>query len=45
MNKLIDLERYPLHQLESAAAQQLVAQCVDDLQRNGMFTLEGIHAP
>jgi len=40
MNKLIDLERYPLHQLESAAGQQLVAQCIDDLQRNGMFTLK-----
>ena len=40
MNNLIDLERYPLHQLESAAAQQLVAQCIDDLQLNGMFTLK-----
>jgi hypothetical protein len=40
MNKLIDLERYPLHQLASAAGQQLVAQCIDDLQRNGMFTLK-----
>jgi len=41
MNKFIDLERYPLHQLESAAGQQLVAQCIDDLRRNGMFTLQG----
>jgi hypothetical protein len=41
MNKLIDLERYPLDQLESVAGQQLVAQCIDDLQRNGMFTLPG----
>ena len=40
MNKFIDLERYPLHQLESVAGQQLVARCIDDLQRNGMFTLK-----
>ncbi len=41
MNKLIDLERYPLHQLESVAGQQLVEQCIDDLRCNGMFTLQG----
>ena len=41
MNDLIDLERYPLHQLESAAGQQLVAQCIDDLEHKGMFTLKG----
>ena len=40
MNKLIDLERYPLHQLESVAGQRLVAKCIDDLERNGMFTLK-----
>jgi hypothetical protein len=40
MNKLIDFERYPLHQLESAAGQRLVAKCIDDLERNGMFTLK-----
>jgi len=40
MNKLINLERYPLHQLESVAGQQLVTQCIDDLQRDGMFTLK-----
>ena len=41
MDKLIDLEKYPLHRLESAAGRQLVARCIDDLERNGMFTLEG----
>ena len=41
MNKLIDLERYPLDRLGTAAGQKLVAQCIDDLERNGMFTLEG----
>jgi len=41
MEKLIDLEKYPLHRLEGAAGQQLVAQCIDDLERKGMFTLKG----
>lgn len=41
MDKLIDLERYPLDRLDTAAGQKLVAQCIDDLERNGMFTLEG----
>ncbi|MDH3636294.1 MAG: 2OG-Fe(II) oxygenase [Gammaproteobacteria bacterium] len=41
MDKLIDLNKYPLHRLESAAGQQLVAQCIDDLERKGMFTLKG----
>ena len=41
MEKLINLQSYPLHQLDSAAGQQLVAQCVDDLERKGMFTLKG----
>ena len=41
MNKLIDLERYPLDRLDTAAGQRLVKQCIDDLERNGMFTLEG----
>ena len=41
MEKLINLQSYPLHQLDSAAGQQLVAQCIDDLERRGMFTLKG----
>ncbi len=41
MDKLINLESYPLHQLESAAGQQLVTQCIDDLEHKGMFTLNG----
>ncbi len=41
MDKLINLESYPLHQLESAAGQQLVTQCIDDLEHKGMFTLKG----
>jgi len=45
MNRLIDLDRYPLHQLESVAAQQLLQQCIDDLERKGMFTLKGFLRP
>jgi len=41
MNRLIDLDRYPLHQLESGAARQLLRQCIDDLEHRGMFTLKG----
>ena len=41
MNRLIDLDRYPLHQPESVAGQQLVQQCIDDLALKGMFTLGG----
>jgi hypothetical protein len=42
MNKLLDLERYPLHQLDSVAGQQLLRKCIDDLERKGMFTLQGL---
>lgn len=41
MNKFIDLDRYPLHRLDEADGQRLVRQCIDDLERNGMFTLPG----
>jgi len=41
MNDLINLDLYPLHRLETDAGQQLVAQCIADLERNGMFTLKG----
>ena len=41
MEALIDLDRYPLHRLESAAGQHLIQRCIDDLERQGMFTLPG----
>jgi hypothetical protein len=41
MNRLINLDLYPLDRLDSDAGQQLLRQCMDDLERNGMFTLEG----
>lgn len=41
MNNLIDLERYPIDKLAVPAGQQLVNQCIDDLEHDGMFTLKG----
>lgn len=41
MNHLIDLQRYPLDRPGSAEWQQLVSQARTDLQRTGMFNLEG----
>ena len=41
MNSLLDLESYPLDRLGSEAGQQLLRQCIDDLDRKGMFTLKG----
>lgn len=41
MNRLINLDRYPLDRLDSDAGQQLLRQCMDDLERKGMFTLKG----
>ncbi len=41
MNRLIDLDRYPLHQLDNDVGRQLVQQCIDDLEHEGMFTLKG----
>ena len=42
MKTLLDLDRYPLHELDSVAGQQLVQQCIVDLERKGMFTLQGL---
>ena len=41
MDKLIDLQRYPLDRLDSADGEALVARCIADLEAKGMFTLEG----
>ena len=42
MEDLIDLERYPLHRLDSDAGEALVARCIAALGQNGMFTLPGL---
>ncbi|MDE1169469.1 MAG: 2OG-Fe(II) oxygenase [Pseudomonas sp.] len=41
MNNIIDLHRYPLDRPDSEAWRRLVEQARDDLQRHGMFNLEG----
>lgn len=42
MNDLLDLDRYPLHRLDSAAGQALVERCIEALESDGMFTLRGL---
>lgn len=42
MHDILDLERYPLHQVGSLAWRELVERCKADLAANGMFNLEGL---
>ena len=42
MHHLIDIDRYPLHRLAERDGQALVQHCIDDIERNGMFTLAGL---
>lgn len=39
MDKILDLERFPLHDTGSQAYRNLVAQCRTELAENGMFNL------
>jgi len=45
MHALIDLDRYPIDQPNSAAWQALVARAKADLARDGMFNLDGFMRP
>ena len=45
MRESLDLERYPLDQPGSAAHEALVARCRSELERDGMFNLEGLVRP
>jgi hypothetical protein len=38
---LVDLERYPVHELQSAAGRGLVEQCREDMARSGAARLDG----
>lgn len=40
MKEFVDLVRYPLDRLDSPEGRRLVEQCIADLDRRGMFTLE-----
>jgi hypothetical protein len=42
---LVDLDRYPVHELESAEARTLVARCQDELRADGAVKLEGFLRP
>lgn len=41
MRTILDLERYPLHEPDSAAYRELVASCRNDLAVGGMVNLQG----
>ncbi len=45
MNRLLDLARYPIDDLSSAAGEKLVADCQDKLASEGIFSLEGFILP
>jgi hypothetical protein len=45
MRDILDLDRYPLDKPGSPEWQKLVAQCQSELQKNGMFNLEGFVRP
>ena len=45
MQNVLDLERYPLDKPDSAEWKALVARCKADLERDGMFNLEGLMTP
>jgi len=42
MDDILDLESFPLHDLESPAGQVLVARCQRELAETGMFNLDGL---
>lgn len=45
IDKIIDLQRYPLDRLTSANGQKLVNRCQQALDRDGLFNLEGLLLP
>ena len=45
MNRIIDLDRYPLHRPDSHAGRELLRKCAEDLRQKGMFTLQGFLRP
>jgi len=42
MHRILDLDRYPLDDLEGSAAQDLIARCRQDLEQSGATSLEGL---
>jgi len=42
---LIDLGRYPVHELQSGAGKELVSRCRDAIDRDGILVLDGFTTP
>ena len=45
MHEILDLDRFPLDRLESAAGRALVARCRAELATGGLCNLEGLVRP
>ena len=45
MDQLLDLDRYPLDDLEGPAAQNLIDRCRKELEHSGATSLEGLIRP
>ena len=45
MNHILDLDRYPLHRLDSESGRELVTSCRAALSEKGMFNLEALVRP
>ena len=45
MHRLLDLDLYPIHELDSTRGKALVESCRADLAKEGIFSLEGFMRP
>ncbi|MGI9405890.1 MAG: HalD/BesD family halogenase [Hyphomicrobiaceae bacterium] len=45
MEHILDLDRFPLHDLDSERGRALVARCRGDMERHGFFNLDGLFRP
>lgn len=45
MDDILDLTRFPLNDLDTSIGQTLIAHCRDELDRFGMFNLDGLVRP
>ena len=45
MDKIINLEQFPIDRLDSLAGKKLITRCKQDLVNDGMFSLEGFLTP
>ena len=45
MDRIVDLKRFPIHQLDGVSGQELITRCKEDLENDGMFNLDGFLTP